>query len=562
DGYLTDGPLSQWLENRPKLQKLLHAPILVSTIDHLIPATEAQRGGKQISPMLRLLTSDLILDEPDDFDAEDIWALSRLVNWAGMLGARVLLSSATLPPDTVHALYDSYREGRQHYNRARGKLNPEICCAWFDEFHSVSESVASLEAFKPYHQKFVAKRAIELKKASVTQRARIVDIPITSTVPRDIISSMGNTVLDSIYQLHDSHKETIPSGAKSVSLGLIRMANINPLVALAKYISRLPARDNYQLHLCVYHGQQPLIVRSAMETVLDRVFDRHNAEQIWMQPEIQEALSNSDAQHHIFIVLGTSVTEVGRDWDASWGIAEPSSMRSIIQFAGRINRHRRIAITEANLILLNTNFRALNVPGKAAFCRPGFETEKLKLKEHDLNTILTPEQYEVIRAIPRIEKNAELDASNRLVDLEHQRLNQVLFQQGNFIGANIWWDKACHHTYLLQDKSRFRSSAPATDYFLNIEADGELPVFHAWHDSGEHKSAAPVFAMDFDMDTSRFDIGVSVWATIKYAGLIEKRDKHDPIMQRCMTYGALSLRDLKSVEPWHYSEIFGVYRSL
>ena len=103
EGSLDDGRLSQWLKVSPALHQLLSAPVLVSTIDYLMPATEGDRGGKQIAPMLRLLTSDLVLDEPDDFDLADLPALSRLVNWAGMLGSRVLLSSATLPPVFVVA---------------------------------------------------------------------------------------------------------------------------------------------------------------------------------------------------------------------------------------------------------------------------------------------------------------------------------------------------------------------------------------------------------------------------------------------------------------------------
>ncbi len=63
--------------------------------------------------MLRLLTSDLVLDEPDDFDIADLYAVCRLVNWAGMLGTRVLLSSATLPPDLIQALYAAYLAGRK-----------------------------------------------------------------------------------------------------------------------------------------------------------------------------------------------------------------------------------------------------------------------------------------------------------------------------------------------------------------------------------------------------------------------------------------------------------------
>ncbi len=61
------------------------------------------RGGKQLPAMLRLLTCDLVLDEPDDFDIADLHAVCRLMNWAGMLGTRVLLSSATLP--TKRELY-------------------------------------------------------------------------------------------------------------------------------------------------------------------------------------------------------------------------------------------------------------------------------------------------------------------------------------------------------------------------------------------------------------------------------------------------------------------------
>nr|WP_278249789.1 hypothetical protein [Photorhabdus cinerea] len=35
--------------------------------------------------------------------------------------------------------------------------------------------------------------------------------------------------------------------------------------------------------------------------------------------------------HHIFAVMATSIAEVGRDHDYDWNIAEPGSMRSLIQ---------------------------------------------------------------------------------------------------------------------------------------------------------------------------------------------------------------------------------------
>lgn len=98
-------PVLQRLSRDAQVRSLLAAPLLVCTVDHLTPATESQRGGRQIAPMLRLMSGDLVLDEPDDFDINDLPALTRLVHWAGLLGSRVLLSSATLPPALVDGLF-------------------------------------------------------------------------------------------------------------------------------------------------------------------------------------------------------------------------------------------------------------------------------------------------------------------------------------------------------------------------------------------------------------------------------------------------------------------------
>ena len=59
-------PLLMRLTSDAQTRSLLAAPLLVCTIDHLTPATESLRGGRQIAPMLRLMTGDLVLDEPDD----------------------------------------------------------------------------------------------------------------------------------------------------------------------------------------------------------------------------------------------------------------------------------------------------------------------------------------------------------------------------------------------------------------------------------------------------------------------------------------------------------------
>ena len=134
-------------------------------------------------------------------------------------------------------------------------------------------------------------------------------------------------------------------------------------------------------------------------------FKYYDEKTLWQQPEIANALKTDElnktsADNHVFIVLGTSVVEVGRDHDYDWAIAEPSSLRSIIQLAGRIQRHRQAPPSDANLVVLNQNIRALKGE-KVAYCKPGFETRELPLNSKDLNELLTTE-LDNISAIPRI----------------------------------------------------------------------------------------------------------------------------------------------------------------
>lgn len=70
------------------------------------------------------------------YDLQDLPALTRLVHLAGMLGTRVLLSSATLPPDLVQGMFAAYRAGRAIYRANRGHPGtpPDIPCLWVDEF--------------------------------------------------------------------------------------------------------------------------------------------------------------------------------------------------------------------------------------------------------------------------------------------------------------------------------------------------------------------------------------------------------------------------------------------
>ena len=317
EGMLSDGPLSRWLENAPQNNKLVNAPVLVSTIDHLMPSTEGSRGGKQIAPMLRLLTSDLVLDEPDDFGLEDLPALCRLVNWAGMLGSNVLLSSATLPPDLIHALFDAYLAGRKHYETSvsvNPSRTPNVVCAWFDEFLSDSIQASNLSVFSAHHQKLMASRADKLLGQSIKRLVALVDCDDKNgsdeqgngeIVEATVIQALSNRIHQSILALHNDHHHPHPYLSAKTSFGLVRMANINPLVAVAKSLMNKPSPDGIQIHYCVYHSQFLLLQRSAIEQMLDTILNRKDSNAIWGQPSVSNALNAHPNDQHIFVPLST-----------------------------------------------------------------------------------------------------------------------------------------------------------------------------------------------------------------------------------------------------------------
>ncbi len=466
EGSLEDGPLNRWLSNSPDAQKLLNAPILICTIDHLMPATEGTRGGRQIAPMLRLMTSDLVLDEPDDFSLEDLPALTRLVNWTGMLGSRVLLSSATLPPALVQGLFQAYLAGRQAYQNNRGEpgrpLN--ICCAWFDEYHAVTSDQATEDGFRHAHHAFVGRRLDKLAGEHQRRKAVIQSMAIAHGQSREAIcSALALHLKEQIHMLHAHHRNPDPETGKHISLGLVRMANINPLVDVARSLYALGAEDSQRIHLCIYHSQHPLLVRSGIERRLDRLLNRKEPDALFQDEDMRKWLRIYDEPDQIFVVIATAVAEVGRDHDYDWAIVEPSSMRSIIQLAGRVRRHREGGCDKPNIHLLDTNVRHLEQGAeKPAFCRPGFESETFPLDHHRLSELLTDAQLLKIDAAPRIRERSPLDPRKNLVDLEHACLRALMLGEEQEEGhrttpVHVWWSTRAALSGELQRRFRFRN---------------------------------------------------------------------------------------------------------
>lgn len=508
DGDLTLHPFLASVLDDPNIQRLLVAPLLVCTIDHLTPATESARGGRQIAPMLRLMSGDLVLDEPDDFDIADLPALTRLVHWAGLLGARVLLSSATLPPSLVLGLFRAYLAGRTQFARNRGPHHsplpdgstrvPEVPCLWVDEFGCHQAPCKDHTTFEAAHHAFADQRIKALAQAPVRRRAELIPLNLKVDVrnPKAVEADEARAQLFAQHacavalKLHAQHHTTDPRTGKRVSFGLIRMANIQPLVevALALYRDGVPpTHADHRIHLCVYHSQYPLLLRSEIEHQLDQALNRRDEFAVFNRPDIRQRLDDPQhtQTHHLFIVLGSPVTEVGRDHDYDWAVVEPSSMRSLIQLAGRVRRHRITPCDTPNIAVFATNWRHWknNDPKEPAFCKPGFETKKALLSNHDLHTLLSPEQREVIDARPRL-KAPPPSKQLGLVDLEHRRLNANMQPLPAVpINAASWWHlppKDALLTGLLPQDQPFRdeSGTHEADFVLSLNEDGDDYELH------------------------------------------------------------------------------------
>jgi CRISPR-associated endonuclease/helicase Cas3 len=480
--------LSHWTKQEKGLDDLLLAPVLVSTIDHLIPATEGTKGGRQIPATLRLLTSDLVLDEPDDFGLGDLSALCRLVNWAGLLGSHVLLSTATIPPALAFALFQAYQEGWAQYAKANlDSWSGEIVCAWFDEWGCDNGQYKQFDDFKKAHEKFVNKRVKLLHNLPAKRRAEIVEVQLQEN--SSIAENLANTIQDGVLRLHKDH--CLSSKGKTLSVGLVRMANINPMVAVAKaLLKKNVPEEKTCIHYCIYHSRYPLAIRSSIENKLDKLLNRKKADAIWANEEIQQSIKkHPEAQHHIFIILASPVAEVGRDHDYDWAIVEPSSMRSIIQLAGRVLRHRNIVPDRPNMLLLGKNSKALG-NNDICFERPGFESRNVKMESHDLFEVMSCEQYKKITAIMRIilPKSYQINEQGEyrnLIELEHKALANQLFNKD--YGARLWWDNQPQWCGEVQRQQRFRNSKSDESYYLWVD-DGNVPAKWKW--KNDHVSPA------------------------------------------------------------------------
>lgn len=501
-GGLPEDGLTTVLENK-KDRQFLYAPVLACTIDHIIAATEATRGGRYILPALRLLSSDLVIDEVDDFTGSDLIAIGRLIHLAGMLGRKVMISSATIPPALAEGYFNAYQQGWLLYCKTRN-VSSLVGCAWIDEFSTKVEDIGNqIEATQNYrriHDAWVEKRVKQLGKQPAKRKALVIDCSQAMQIDNEQTISIKKEVwfkciASAILERHEQHHTTDNQTGLKVSFGVVRIANIQPCVQLTRYLLDYDWPENTEARVMVYHSRQVLLLRHEQEKHLDCVLKRKEK-----PDELPQAFNNDEIRSHLdtiaseqpnvkkllFILVATPVEEVGRDHDFDWAVIEPSSYRSIIQLAGRVKRHRDGEVACPNIGILQYNWRTLKYgdkPQEPRFCRPGYESsgtlpkdrKPAAMRSHDLFNVADEKLLSTrLDATPRIQERPK-NSKTPMALLEHAVIDsQLTHYQGKgpetLQGYLQWY---WYLTALPQVLNRFRQSTKNVQLYRVTDGSGD-----------------------------------------------------------------------------------------
>ena len=299
-------------------------------------------------------------------------------------------------------------------------------------------------------------------------------------------------------------------------------------------------------------------------------------------PALRALIDAHPEPHQLFIVLGSPVTEVGRDHDYDWAAVEPSSMRSLIQLAGRIRRHRPGGVDGCNMTVLDSNLRHYDKPNQPAYCKPGFETDysPFQLKRHEMRDLLSRElrgeQMWAVDARPRVALSpGKLFPSHSLVDLEHARMHDAMLPKPKDVdsalpaisvlrAASLHWAHPDHLwlTGLLPQYQRFRyDKLPREDLVLLPDEDENALRLHRVDDGAQRGKQLYVPVHDslcHEIPQGLLESpSVSPWPSVSLMGeLIALAEAQDLSLWQCAKrYATVSLP--ASREGWQWSERLG-----
>lgn len=341
-----------------------NTPILITTIDYLMTLFDNSKPKNIRYSLKRVFSSDLILDEVDNYDTNDLKAITNLCFIYGMYGRKIIVSTATPNSVLIMSLLYAYDLGFKMYDKNKSVdcffisnlYLKEDCFMHYIPIKDISSNMNSImKIFDLYADN------LETKKI---HKVAIEDINLNNI--EEYITKLSNNN----FEINDLNEK--------LSIGLIRVANIKNVLKLYKKLS-----NKKNIFPIAYHSNMFLFYRSYLEYKLDNTLTRKN--QLLKESSLFKDIENIVGNKTI-VVISTPVEEVGRDHDFDWCILEISSTRSFIQTIGRVNRHRQIHVEHENIIIMNNNFNIQEYKNNSKqlfYVRPGYETENNRFENKD-----------------------------------------------------------------------------------------------------------------------------------------------------------------------------------
>lgn len=227
--------LPDWLspitDKRPEWRRILASPVLVSTVDFLVHAGEPGHQGHHAAAYLRLMHSDLVLDEVDSYDLDSLVAILRLVHVAASLGRNVVCSSATLPWTIASAIAEAYESGYQIWSALSEQTSKHHVVVIADRI--APRWVNPSRQFQQDYQDFL--QSLMHQPVPMTKRVALQPVQWGSGM-----TGLLASIQTGVASLHRDHCWALAGTGKQVSFGLVRVANIQVANQVAAHLQQLP----------------------------------------------------------------------------------------------------------------------------------------------------------------------------------------------------------------------------------------------------------------------------------------------------------------------------------
>lgn len=413
-----------------KLGLFFGKPLVIATLDHLMAITQAERSF-HLDAAIRVVSSDVIIDEIDLFSQKDISAIVRLAYLVGASGRRFMITSATAREHMVEELFQAYRQGYAVYAAFNG-LPAQVNAVISSHTPTGTLTRARADTVQDLYGDCV--RSIEYENNELLHLDGGHDLRIARTsAPISGLEDpveIAEVIENEVRRLHADNHVLVDAGETfRVSIGLVKITRINQLVKIMK--AWPGAGDAMQASIAL-HSNLLAGVRNRIETALSELLNRKDMEvhhrrlaAFLDQHGLIDAARRKGVQDIRITVFASPVIETGNDLDFDHGVFDPSGesmMRGLVQGSGRINRHRRELKSRPNIVILGRPL--VTTTGDHTLSYPGVQMPiKCRSESHD-RTIALGEHVEVPRDL------GPMISSSLLGDLDTPAFNQTLVLRG------------------------------------------------------------------------------------------------------------------------------------